>query len=455
MPNFILGFTQLHSARLVVLATLFGFAAATDAQLRAPDHDGQKLRRTPVVEVFEKNTDAVVDFITTPAEGRDPLLQEFFKLPRADGDKNHTVLGSGMVIHPSGYILTNAHVGADKIACSVRFASGKLRDAELIAVDRAHDLAIVKVDAPTPLQAVVFGLPGDVLVGETTIAIGNPKGLGHSCTLGIVAALGRKTLVDGKRELTDCIQVDTSANHGGSGGPLFNVLGEVIGVNTARENDAQSIGFAISAKTVRNLLPGMLDSEFRGGFVTGVTLSTGEPAKITAIAADSPAAKAGLAVGDVVNRAGERVIDTASDWSLALVDAAPGKTIPVTVTRDQKSVDVQITLAPRDRPEAAKFLESMLAIRTAPLAADKAKQMLLRSDRALVVTEVLPGKYEKLKDFPKPGDLLARIGIRRPQSLEDAASLMERLPKGQSITATFLRFNEGIATRIDVTIVGE
>ncbi|HID77356.1 MAG TPA: trypsin-like serine protease, partial [Planctomycetaceae bacterium] len=232
--------------------------------------DLRLLRRTPVVEVYEAVRQSVV-FVTGPVfQGDRPKLEEFFELPGSEPLPES--VGSGFVIHPAGYILTNAH-GAERIVEPwVVLADGKRYPAELVATASQEDVALLKVDAGRQWPAVRLAAAGDVMIGETVVVIGHPHGLRHTCTAGIVGAVGRSTqLADrGNMTLRDLIQTDAAINPGSSGGPWFNVVGEVMGMTVSMKQGAENISFAIPAATIRRVLPGLLDPERRYGLLVGL-----------------------------------------------------------------------------------------------------------------------------------------------------------------------------------------
>src|SRR5690606_783552 len=148
-------------------------------------------------------------------------------------------VGSGFVLHAAGYIVTNAHVVARTAERHVIFADGSEYDAQVVAIDEPHDLAILKIDpADRDLKPTPLGTSDDLMVGETVIAIGNPFGYQHTVTAGVVSALGRTLPVTEQHSLKGLIQTDASINPGNSGGPLLNVLGQLVGINTAIRADA-------------------------------------------------------------------------------------------------------------------------------------------------------------------------------------------------------------------------
>ena len=229
------------------------------------------LRRTPVVEVFETNRDAVVNINTTQTVRQrfgmfpdrfmdDPLFRRFFRGRTFERDVKRRSLGSGFIVHAAGYIVTNAHVVDRADEVDVILADGSELEAEVLASDAEQDLAIIKI-APAEgreLPTVELGTSSDLLVGEPVVAIGNPLGYQHTVTSGIISALDRTLPLTEQWQIAGLIQADAPINPGNSGGPLLNAYGQVIGITTAIRGDAQNIGFAIPVATLRRMIPELL-----------------------------------------------------------------------------------------------------------------------------------------------------------------------------------------------------
>lgn len=444
-----------QSTTCVVIAALLlaGRAAPSPAQTQ-PDGPADRvaLRRTPVVEVFEKWKDSVV-YVTgplVPAGGSSPA--EFFDLPEPKLEQS---VGTGFVVHASGYVMTNAHAAARVIAHEVVLSDGRKCPAELVASIRDEDLALLKIDDARPLPAVQLARSGDLLIGEPVIVIGNPHGLKHTCTQGIVSAIGRQTnLLDVEGvTLADMIQTDAGINPGSSGGPWFNVLGEVIGLTASMKRDSQNIGFAISAASLRRLLPEMLDVERRYGFVTGLSVAADGPCRVEAVEPDSPAARAGIRVDDVVVELADAPIPTVADYHLALIGRKPEEPIPVELLRGEETVAVSVVPAKRPKPDAAALLREKLGLEAVPLDDAKAKATSLRVPRGVVITSVDAGRYEGVDHPPAAGDVLARVDAIRPRDFDHLGLLLERLKPGQRVPLVILRRKDDAATRIDVSFV--
>ncbi len=446
---------MLQSGKRHVLAAVAAAWAACGAVARAQppgtEADPRALRRTPAVEIFERNKDAVV-YVTGPlVQSGKPTTEEFFALSQNHDEK--TSLGTGFIIHPDGYVITNAHAAEQVVANEVTLADGTRLPAELVAIVRQQDLALLKIDAGKPLAAVRLGKADDVMTGETVIVIANPHGLRLTCTAGIVSATGRATNPSGLPGVTlhNLLQTDAAINPGSSGGPWFNVLGEVMGVTTSRKAESDNIGFAVPTAAVRNALPEMLDAARRQGLAIGWTLAAEGPPRVKAVEPDSPAAKAGLAPGEVLAKAGGRAIADRADVELALVGRKPGETLEVEVLRDGRPEMLSVVLGQRPRPDGAALLARKFGMRPGPLGADKAKEMLLRIPRGVVIESVEAKRYEGVKDPPKPGDVLARLNHVRPRDLDHLGVLLEPIPTGRRVQMVLLRKEGDILTRIDLS----
>ncbi len=450
---------SLLLTRIVPLVLLV--ATAADPWIgwaEGQEADAQRRRRTPAVEVFEKWKDSVV-YVTGPvfpiggSNSGGAKLEEFFDL--SGMRKPEQSVGTGFVVHESGYIVTNAHAAERIIDHQVVLSDGKKHAAELVASIRDEDLALLKVDANRPLPAVKLARSGDLLIGETVIVIANPYGLMYTCTTGVVSAVGRQTnLLDVEGvTLKDMIQTDAGINPGSSGGPWFNVLGEVVGLTASMKRDSQNIGFAVSVASLRKLLPQMLNVERRSGIVTGLTLPADGPCRVNAVEPESPAAAAGIQVGDVMVKLADQPVPTVADFHLALIGRRPEHALLVEVLRDQESISLSLVPGKRPKPDGPMLLREKLGLVGAPLEEEKVKSMSLRSSRGLVITTVDSGYYENVEHPPEPGDVLARIRKIRPRDLDHLGLVLEGVEPGQRVPMVVLRQREGQATRIDVSFV--
>jgi S1-C subfamily serine protease len=428
-------------------------AAAAWAHEPPAAASGADPRRTPAVEIFQRYKDAVV-YLTGPMlNPREPAVEEFFVLsPR----RVVTSLGSGCVIHPSGYVLANAHAVERPFFHEVTLSDGRRLPAELLAVVRQHDLALLKVEASRPLTAVKLARDGDLMIGEPVIVIGNPQGLLLTCTTGVLSAVGRATQPSGLPGITlhGMIQTDAAINPGSSGGPWFNALGEVIGVTAAQKLNAENIAFGVPVATIRHALPEMLDVERRQGITTGLQLQPFGPCGVTAVAAGSPAATAGLQPRDVLTKLDGQPLAGRLDWCFALLGRKPHESLRLELSRDGVPMHTLLVLGDRPKPDGAAILKTRYGLTAVPLDKAKADATSLRVRRGVVITEVAKGppwNYDKLQSPPLPGDVLARIDSIRPRDLDHVGLLLDRIPPKQKVVMVLLRKTGDTVTRVDLT----
>jgi serine protease Do len=311
---------------------------------------GQYSRRTPIVEAVQKTRGGIV---TVKAE------------KQTTWDQPKEVLGTGVVVDERGFLVTNGHVVAGATQVNVLLADGTTLPAEVLKEDTNHDLAVLRVHAGRKLPALPLGPGGDLMVGETVIAVGHPFGYQNSVSTGIVSALNRSIAMPSGHTLTGLIQTDTSINPGNSGGPLLNINGELIGVVVALREGAQGIAFAINADTVKQTLAQQLSAARMAGLTHGlacsetVVLPEGPERQrliVTTVGTATPAALAGLKPGDEVRRVGQQAVTNRFDLERALWEAKPGEKVPLTVVRQGK--ELALTLTPVSSREAEPVLAS-------------------------------------------------------------------------------------------------
>ena len=442
---------------IILLFSVTIWAAACGAvQSAESSSDTRSIRRTPVVDVYEKCSDSVV-YITGPiVRGAKAALEEFFETdgrPPKEGS-----MGTGFVIHKSGFVVTNAHVVEKTLDHFVIPANGnKGYRAELLAVVHEQDIALLQLLGQRPLKPVRLAQSGDLMIGETVVVIGSPLGLRNTCTVGVLSAIGRTTQIADLAGVTlrDTIQSDAAISQGSSGGPWFNLAGDVIGMTTSMKKDAQNVALAVSTATLRKTLPPMLNVERRFRISSGLHLWDDGRCEVATVDPESPADKIGIRRGDfLVGLAGEPLA-TSLDFQLGLIDRKPGETVAVEVLRDGKRRTLALTLAQRPMPDVKSIVKQKLGIEAEAMGTANAKAMGLRVLRGLFVTSVDPAVYAQLKDRPVPqaGDVLVRIGSIRPRDLDQAAEQVENLKPGDAIDLVFVRRRENVATRTDVHLV--
>jgi len=414
----------------VLLAVMAVPAAAAEGELTP----AQRARRTPVVDVFERTKDAVVNIAATQVVERTVRFSPFDELfdPRLFGDRKQryeqTSLGSGAVIHPDGYVITNAHVVARAAKLKVVFANKTEHEAEAVAVDEQHDLAVLKLKDKGPFPAITLGRSHDLMIGETVIAIGNPLGYEHTVTTGIISATNRELAVSPDVTYRDLIQTDTSINRGNSGGPLLNILGEVIGLNTAIRSDAQNIGFAIPVDTVRKLLPEMLSVEQRRRIQIGLRLGWRD--RVYVVEAFGPAERAGVEVGDEVLRVDGQPIRQDLDYYVYVLNIDGRKPLTLELKRGNKRFTASVQPRAIPVPDGAELMRKKFGLMVQPLTAAQAQKLDLPG--GLLITDVEPGSPADQAGF-RENLIIVGIGRYFPSDMEELGLLLERVRRGEKV----------------------
>jgi Do/DeqQ family serine protease len=306
---------------------------------------------------------AVVSINTSKAARRRPQSNDpWFRFFFGDQDESQAQagLGSGVIVSPAGYILTNNHVVAEADDIEVVLNDGRHTLAKVIGTDPESDLAVLKIDLDQ-LPVITLGNSEELHVGDAVLAIGNPFGVGQTVTSGIVSALGRTQL--GINTFENFIQTDAAINPGNSGGALVDAQGRLMGINTAiysRSGGSMGIGFAIPTATARSVLEAIVrDGQVTRGWI-GVEpqnlspelaqsfgIQNDEGVIITGVLQNGPAAQAGLRPGDVITAVDGRKVNTVPELLSAVAALKPGQAAPFDVTRRENRQQVQITPAKR------------------------------------------------------------------------------------------------------------
>ncbi|MFD1509081.1 Do family serine endopeptidase [Lacimonas salitolerans] len=444
---------------MALLAVLFMLAQAIAAQARMPES---------FADLAEKISPAVVNITTSTTVARpggpNPIVpegspfEEFFREFRdrqGEGDRprRSSALGSGFVISEDGFIVTNNHVieSADEILIEFYPGAGQPADelvAKVIGTDPNTDIALLKVEADQPLKYVSFGDSNAMRVGDWVVAMGNPLGQGFSVSAGIVSANNRAL----RGSYDDYIQTDAAINRGNSGGPLFNLDGEVIGVNTAilsPTGGSIGIGFAMSANVVTNVVDQLKEyGETRRGWL-GVRIQDVTPDMVDAIdgldtargamvtdVPDGPAKDAGMVQGDVIlSFDGFEVGDTRS-LVRTVGNTAVGKAVRVVVLRNGKTETLRVTLGRREEAEGAvpaaqpsepeePAMTDMMGLTLSPVTDSLRDDMDLDSRiTGLVVMEV-DETSEAFEKGLRAGDVITEAGQQKLASVSDLEDQVE------------------------------
>lgn len=397
-------------------------------------------------------------------EGLPPMFREFFErsipqVPRNPGGRQREAqsLGSGFIISPDGYIMTNNHVVADADEIIVRLSDRSELEAKLIGADPRSDVALLKVEGKN-LPTVRLGKSEELKVGEWVLAIGSPFGFDHSVTAGIVSAKGRSLPSD---SYVPFIQTDVAINPGNSGGPLFNLKGEVVGINSqifTRSGGFMGLSFAIpmevamqvadqlkaDGKVTRGWL-GVVIQEVNKDLAESFGLDKPAGALVAQVLEDGPADKGGLQVGDVILNLNDKPIIMSADLPHLVGGLKPGEKAQLDVVRDgsRKKLNVTIGTLPEEGQELAagdpaqggERSNNRLGVTVVELTAEQKKGLDLKG--GVVVKEVLNGPAAMIG--LRPGDVITHLNNQAIDSTNTFTQVAQELPKNRSVSMRVLR----------------
>jgi len=397
--------------------------------------------------------------------GMDDFFNHFFGAPGqggpSDGPIRERSLGSGVIVDPKGYILTNRHVVEKADRIRVRFEDdppGVQHDAKVIGTDQETDLAVIKVDVDRALPAAKMGNSDGMQVGDWVLAIGSPFGQAGTVTAGIVSAKGRD-IVPGKQFQT-FIQTDAAINPGNSGGPLVNLNGEVIGINTAilsETNAYAGIGFALPSRTVvevynqlvspehkvsRGSIGIMFDAVENPAIARVYGSGTGVP--ISSVVAGSPADQAGLKVGDTITSVDGRKVTKGTELVADIAARKPGSKVTLGFIRNGKAQDATVTIADRSKLFAARLgdeqdndddstpKQSKFGVTVRKVTPEMADRLDMSTGKGVIVQDVKPGSFAEDVNLGR-GDVILEINKQPVNSEEDFARIESTMKSGQDV----------------------
>lgn len=411
---------------MILVIFLGWFCAATAT--------ASELRETAVVRALKKAWPAVVSI-----RGEKTLTPASLPAEGIDAGKRVNGMGTGVVIDPRGYILTNHHVVDGVREIHVSLADGSEYIAQRVARDPETDLAIIKIKPREPLTMITLGTSSDLMLGEPVIALGNAFGYSHTATRGIVSALHRAVQVSDAQFYEDLIQTDASINPGNSGGPLLNIDGEMIGINVAVRAGAQGIGFAIPvdrAVVVCTKLLAALEGEraWHGVRLAEEQSPTeGRGPQVASVDQDSPAARAGLEPGDRIKAVGETETRRPIDFHRTLLEAEPGQKITLLVDRMGQTFPVELELAAAVRkplPAVGPHWE-LLGVRLEPVSRDEFRQRFnTRYRGGLAISAVRPESPAAAQGL-QTGDVLVGMHVWETVSLDNVDYIIRRIARDQ------------------------
>ncbi|MGM0452889.1 MAG: DegQ family serine endoprotease [Thermodesulfobacteriota bacterium] len=388
-------------------------------------------------------------------------FDEFFKRFFEDQDPREfkrKSLGSGFIMDKEGFIVTNNHVIENADEIQVKLKNGKEYDAEIIGSDPQTDIALIKVKAKADLPVIEIGDSDAVKIGQWVMAIGNPFGLEHTVTAGIVSAKGR---VIGAGPYDNFIQTDASINPGNSGGPLLNMDGEVIGINTAIVSGGEGIGFAIPTSMATDIIAQLKKS----GEVTRGWLGVGiqelnadlqdyydveDGVLITQVFPGDPADKAGIKPKDIIVTVNGKAVRSPRELSQRIAEIQPGNEARLEIVREGETRTVTVTIAKRKedktadvqrRPDAQP--QDALGLEVTDLTKDMAQRYNLESTKGIIVTNVA-GDSKAYEAGFNEGDIIREINHQPVDSVDQYRKIINKAEKGETLYFYVMRARQGI-----------
>ena len=440
MKRFILISTFLF---LLVSGTFPGHAQdVTPHQILTPVPSGQSI----LARLYREEAPKVVYITGINVIPTKKSADEFF-IPAKDVHEENTV-GTGFILHSSGYVVTNAHAVNRSIVPEVELFNGRRYSAEIVDIIPEEDMALLKIEPEEPLPAVRIEPVPEVTVGDTVVAIGCPHALKFTLTYGVISATDRSSKVTDipGLNLKGLLQTDAAINPGSSGGPWFNLSGNVIGMTVSKRGDSDGIGFGLSLETICCRFPEMLHRAAAKQWELPLT--------VTASRANNPhrvrigklnpdfAQKWGLEEGDLIQQINGTETFTAVEYYQALLSLQTGSDVKLLVFRENEPgvvKEVSFQLQERAPRNAEEIISQRLHMKAQELTPNDVNDYHLRVPSGVLLTEVDASRFAGLKHVPGPGDILARINNERPKSLAHLAEILENISPESAMDLVILR----------------
>lgn len=380
--------TRRTLCTVVAIITVTG-SLLTGSLLPSNEANASDLRRTATVLAVEKARPSVVNI-----HGQKMISADMNSMSHGKTIRRVNGMGTGVVIDPRGYVITNHHVIDGVRPILVTLASGKTVVARRVSHDRETDLAIIRIDLDNELPVIRIGTSSDLMVGEPTIAVGNAYGYEHTVTTGIISSLHRTVHVSDKQMYKDQIQTSAGINPGNSGGPLLNIDGEMIGINVAVRAGAQNIAFAIPVDSVMEIAAKLMSAQRIDGLWHGMVAES-KTAKfgefvVGEVEAESPAEACGIRSGDRIASIGETKIARALDLERALLGREDGEEVKLLVYRNDRLVKLNmvVTTPKRRKRTTPERVWSMIGLRLRPISSRHFEQVGTNYRGGMEVTSV-------------------------------------------------------------------
>lgn len=424
----------------VILGLAFGQVSLAQDILKPSTLSSSNPRKTPAVQVVEKVKGCVVNIHTQRLVSKETTQST--EIGTAASRVNG--MGTGIVIDPRGYILTNHHVIDDVSVLKVHLTDGTALHAVVIARDPEHDLAVIKVDPKKNLEVMPIGCSGDLMIAEPVVAIGNAFGYENTVTTGVISALKRDVTLNKEVSYKSLIQTSAGINPGNSGGPLLNIHGELIGVNVAIRAGAQNIAFALPIDDVLVQVTNLLSVRRRTGQSHGLVLQnkvdcSDNPVRrwvvVDRVEAGSPAERAGIKAGDIIDQIEEIPIKSSLDLERAFLEKPLGEKLVFAAKRGSEVVKTELALRTTDRPApvgtgitastvsnsssvapvaVGDVVWKKLGIKVAPVAAETVNKVNKDLRGGMLIMEINPDGVAARAGMQK-GDIL--IGLHQWETL--------------------------------------
>jgi len=471
---------------LLVVAVLVGALAVTLGTHRVP---GVEIARAAAVDqsglttfapMVKRAMPAVVNISSSKVVRNqqmpngmfdDPFFRQFFggRMPQQQQPRaqRETSLGSGVVVSPDGYIITNNHVVEGATDVKVAFFDKHEYPAKIVGADKYTDVAVLKIDRSglTPLQ---FADSAHSQVGDVVLAIGNPFGLGQTVTMGIISATGRTGL--GIERYEDFIQTDAAINRGNSGGALIDSRGDLVGINTAilsgNSGGNEGVGFAIPANLAHSIMDqilktgkvtrgfmGILPQELTPDMAKAFNMPDGRGVAVAQVEPDSPAMKAGLKVGDVITAINGNAVDDVNAFRLQIAGFAPGTTVHLKIARSGQTLDVPVTLVEYEMERAANDngapnisgggeKGAMRGVSVQTLTPEIRREVQTDATSGVVITDIEPDSQAAAAGL-EAGDVIVQVNHKPVNSV---AEFNAAVRSGSSRESTLLLVKHGQGT---------
>ncbi|QDT20949.1 Putative serine protease HhoA precursor [Gimesia chilikensis] len=455
--------------------TLCTLILATGAGALCEQSIASDVRKTPLVRAIERAKTSVVNIHSEKTARTDDSLFGSGKSRKVNG------MGTGIVVDPRGYIVTNHHVIDGVDALRVTMIDGSTYNARIVSSNQSEDLAIIKINPNKKLTVMPPGTSSDLMLGETVIAVGNAFGYEHTVTSGIISSLSRDVEVNEKQSYKNLIQTDASINPGNSGGPLLNLDGEVVGINVAIRAGAQRIGFAIPIDDARQIIADLISSElidhtYHGIHAKDIKQGDKQMLVLKVPAKDSPAEKSGLLKDDIIMKAGSVNIVDRADLERAFMGHKPGDTIDLLIRRQDKTQTVQITLADagavaRTTPVSAPVVRAqnneiamdptaektweVLGIKLAKIPDSQKHLLSPRYEGGMLIEDVRPHSPAAMNGMRR-GDILVGLHIWETVNLSNVSYVLSnsKLSSFNPLKFYILRQNETLYGHLPLNLAG-